>query len=100
MVIEFKAKKPHQDLSQGVWASLTGVLVMAGGFALTSACCWLPTLVFSFGLSTAIASMIGGLEQYAWPIFGFGSVIMGSGIGWMIWRQVKRPTTNGDCCSK
>ena len=99
-MIEFEAKQPHQDLRRGVWASLTGILVMAGGFALTSACCWLPTLVISFGLSTAIASTIGGVEQYAWPIFGIGTAIMAGGIGWTIWRRVKRPASNGDCCAK
>lgn len=89
--------EPPVALVAQVHRGRTGVLATAGSSCaavLSSACCWLPLLLLTFGLSAGgVASFF---EAWRWPLVALAGVLLGIGF-----YTAYRPSqsADGQCCS-
>lgn len=75
----------------GIWATLAAV----GSATVSSACCWLPLVLVSFGVSAAGVSSV--FERFRWPFAVGAAALLGLGVYVLYFRQ---PGPANDCCAQ
>ena len=72
------------------WIAIASALLAA---ALSSACCWLPLVALSFGLSAAGAAQL--FEPYRPVLLGIAGIAV---LGAFVWRRRAASKSDLDCC--